>query len=192
MLREVSLSEDLERVAALAELYTDGEERLTGILASEPYPGRRAYLCAFERHGGPRVWLVLDGEGTPIEDRAAVRDAASIAAVCETAAEVAAGGDLEGLRSRLLSLRLSEQPPGIEEAEAAALELEHTVGVPPRLASQSYLDEVGVATRRLEQALGEYGPSPFAEAMKAAVGAVESLVGEVEAHLKRPLARVEG
>ncbi len=191
MLRKVSLSEDLERVAALAELYTEAGERLTGVVASEPYPGRRAYLCAFERDGGRRAWLALDGDGQPLEDPAVVRDAASIAAVCETAGEVAAGGDLEGLRSRLLSLRLSEQPPGIEEAEAAALELERTVGVPPRLASQRYLDELGVATRRLEQALGEYGPSPFAEAMKEAVGAVESLVAEVEATYKRTPVRVE-
>ena len=162
MLRKVSLSEDLERVAALAELYTEADERLTGVVASEPYPGRRAYLCAFERDGGRRAWLALDGDGQPLEDPAVVRDAASIAAVCETAGEVAAGGDLEGLRSRLLSLRLSEQPPGIEEAEAAALELERTVGVrralPARGTSTSWGWRRAASSRR--SASTDLRPSP--------------------------------
>jgi hypothetical protein len=86
-----------------------------------------------------------------------------------------------------VTLRLTESPPGIEEAEAAARALEHAIGSPPRVASPKYLDEVGAATRRLELALGGNGASPFAEAMKQGVAAVEALSSEVESSYKRPL-----
>jgi hypothetical protein len=107
--------------------------------------------------------------------------------MCELAEESAGGGDLSDLRGRLLSLRLTENPSGIDEAEEAALALEAAVGSPPRVASAAYLDAVGTATRRLERALGE-GGSPFAEAMRQATGAVEELTRDVEARYKRPLA----
>ena len=56
---------------------------------------------------------------------------------------------------------MTEQPDGIEEAEAAALALEQAIGAPPSVASPAYLDEVGAATRALERALGDHA-SPFA------------------------------
>ena len=43
------------------------------------------------------------------------------------------------------------------------------------------LDEIGVATRRLEQELDPGGASPFAAALKSAQGAVQELQREVEA-----------
>jgi hypothetical protein len=107
--------------------------------------------------------------------------------MCELAEESAGGGDLSELRARLLSLRLTENPSGIEEAEEAALALEAAVGSPPRIASAAHLDAVGAAARRLERALGE-GSSPFAEAMRFSMGAVEELTREVEARYKRALA----
>jgi hypothetical protein len=81
---------------------------------------------------------------------------------------------------------MRENPPGIDEAEEAALALEHVVGAPPRLATPALLDEIGVATRRLELALGTSGGSPFAEAMKAGTSTVEALVTEIEAQYKAP------
>ena len=60
-----------------------------------------------------------------------MRDAVAILALCELAAETAAGGDLDDLRSQLAALRLTENPPGIEEAEQAALELQQVLGAPP-------------------------------------------------------------
>ena len=48
------------------------------------------------------------------------------------------------LRSQLAQVRMVEQPPGIEEAEEAALALERVIGAPPRVASPAYLDAVGV------------------------------------------------
>ena len=84
----------------------------------------------------------------PVDARDDVRDTASIVAMCELAADLAGGGDLEQLRTQLAQVRMVEQPPGIEEAEAAALALERVVGAPPRVASPAYLDEVGVADAR--------------------------------------------
>jgi hypothetical protein len=182
----VTLEEEFERAAERAARFAGEGEQLSGVLVAEPASTRRVYLCSYDGADG-RNWLALDGDGRPVLRRVDVRDAVSIAALCEIAVETAGGGDLEGLRSQLVALRLSEAPEGIEEAEEAALELERAVGAPPRVASPAWLDAVGVATLRLERALGQEAGSPFVEAMKGAVGAVESLAGEVERGYKRPL-----
>lgn len=181
----VTLADELERIARLASAHAAPGEPVSAVLAAEPAGGRRLYLCAFGDSADG--WLVLDEAGEPVAERATVREAASIAALCEVAVETAGGGDVEGLRSQLVALRLSEAPEGIEEAEAAALELERALGAPPRVASPGWLDAVGLATLRLERALGQAAGSPFAEAMKSAIGIVESLAGEVERGYRLPL-----
>ena len=177
----------MERVAELAKSFAGPGESLAGVLAAEPTAGERVYLCAFADEAGERTWLALDGDGAPISSRNVVREAASIAALCELAEETAGGGDLEELRGQLAALRVTENPPGIDEAEEAALALERTLGTPPRLATPAYLDAVGLATRRLEQALGENGASPFAAAMKGSIVAVDELTAEVEGRNKLEL-----
>src|SRR5919204_6498920 len=183
----MGLREELDGVAELAQRFAVPGETLAGILAAEPEPGGRVYLCAFADEAGARSWVALDAEGEPITSRAAVREAVSIAALCELAEETAAGGDVERLRADLATLRLTENPPGIEEAEAAALDLERVLGAPPRLATPSYLDAVGAATLRLEQTLGEGGASPFATALKQGLVAVDELAAEVEGRYKLEL-----
>ena len=182
----MALSDELDRVAEVAAAYAAPGEEVAGVLATEPGGGRRAYLCVFGADGS-RSWLALDGSGEPVASRASVREIASIAALCELAADAAGGGELEELRSQLATLRLTEDPQGIEVAEEAALELERTVGAPPRLATPRYLDAVGAATRKLELALGTAGSSPFAEAMKQGRAAVDALTLEVESSYKVPL-----
>jgi hypothetical protein len=182
----VSLSEELGRIASAATAFSGPGEIVAGVVAAEPSSGERIYLCAFEGETG-RSWLALDASGRPVESRALVREAVSIAALCELAGEMAGGGELEELRARLVGLRLTENPEGIEEAEEAALALEGAIGSPPRVATPGYLDEVGAATLRLEVALGTNGGSPFAEAMKQGVAAVEALTSEVEGTYKQPL-----
>jgi hypothetical protein len=182
----MDLVRDLERIAEIASTHAAEDEQLDGVLVAEPSPGERLYVCAYGSTIGARTWLAFDEGGNPVESRARVRDAVSITALCELAEETAGGGDLAELRSQLLSLRLTENPPGIDEAEAAALALESALAVPPRIASPAYLDAVGNATRRLEQALGNNG-SPFTNAMQTAIGSVESLTAEVEAAYKRTL-----
>jgi hypothetical protein len=182
----MGLEEELSGIARLAAPFAGSGEELSGVLAAEPAPGERVYLCAF-RGGEGRSWLALDEQGRQIERRSLVRDAASIAAMCEVAAETAGGGRLEELRGQLLELRMRGNPPGIDEAEEAALALERTVGAPPRLASPGLLDDIGTAARRLELVLAGDSPSAFAEAMKGAFGAVDGLVAEIEAGYKGEL-----
>jgi hypothetical protein len=177
----VSLAEELGTIAERAAALAGADETVAAVLPTEPHPGARLYLVAFHGAAAGRTWLALGGDGAEVAERAAVRDAVSIAALCEVAAETAAGGDLDELRARLAALRLTEAPQGIEEAEEAALELQRTIGAPPQLATPARLDEIGRATRRLEQALDPLAGSPFADAMRAASGAVAELTAEVEA-----------
>ena len=182
----MALGDELSRIAGVAAAHAAPGEELAGVVAGEPAPGRRAYLCAFSGNGG-RSWLALDAAGEPITSRAFVRELVSIAALCELAEDAAGGGELEELRSQLATLRLTEAPPGIEDAEEAALELERVVRLPPRIASPAYLDAVGAATRKLELALGSSSASPFAEAVKQGTPAVDALTLEVDTTYKVPL-----
>jgi hypothetical protein len=185
MLALVSLSDELDRIAASAVAFAEPDETLSGVLPAEPARGERVYLCAFEG-AADTSWIAFDGEGRPIQSRRLVREAASIAAICELAEEIAGGGDLDELSAQLVALRITENPPGIAEAEEAVRQLQQTLGAPPRVASAGRLDSVGAATRRLEQALGE-GGSPFGEAMKGAIEAVERVADDVVAHYKGAL-----
>ena len=179
------LRDDLDRAAAAAQRFARAGEKLTGVVPAEAEPGERTYLCAFVV-GEERTWLVLDEAGEPVTSRDAVRRTVSITAMCELAEESAGGGELAELRERLVALRMTESPPGIEEAEEAALALEQAIGAPPRLAEPAYLDRVGAATRRLEEALGPTSGSPFAEAMRSGLAPVEELTHDVESHYKLP------
>ena len=181
----MGLDDDLRRAAEAAAGQAEPGERVAAVLAAEPSAGLRVYLCAFGGGGG-RTWLAFDAAGVPVTSRSLVRETVSITALCEVAEETAGGGQLDELRQKLVALRLTENVPGIDDAEAAALALEATIGVPPRVATPAYLDAVGAAARRLEEALGD-ADSPFARAMASAWGSVESLTQQVESAYKREL-----
>ena len=181
----MAFTDDLRRVADAAIRYADAGEDLTGIVAAEPDAGRRVYLCSYTLDGH-RSWLALDDERRPVERRSVVRDAASIAALCEIAEEAAGGEGLDELAAQLTAIRQNDEPEGVVEAEQALEELRRTLGSEPLIASRTRLDELGTATRRLELALGE-GGSPFAEAMRAGMSSVDALTDDVERHYKRPL-----
>jgi hypothetical protein len=183
----VTLEEEIAAAARAAAGHADAGEELEGVVPSEPGRGTRVYLCAFRR-GEDQTWLALDQAGRPIGDRALVREAVSIAAMCELAEDCAGGGDIGELRARLVELRLTEDPEGIEEAEVAAAELQDAILPAPRLASVGYLDAVGLAAARLEHALGQVGASPFAEAMTSGMQAADELAAQVIRSYKAPLA----
>jgi hypothetical protein len=181
----MTVVEDVARIAEAAARYAAPGEALSGVLVVETL-GRRVYLCAFESAEG-RAWLAFDDAGEPLSERRLVREAASLAGMVEVAEESAGGGDLPELRARLAELRETDAPERIEEAEAAAASLAETLEPEPRVASGDYLDAIGSASRRLEQALGDSSASPFAATMQAALGSVEELADDVERNYKAPL-----
>ena len=141
------------------------------MLAAEPTPGVRGIPLRV------RDGRTASGRGSSstttarrCSTRRDVRDVVAITALCEIAEESAAGGDLDELLAQLVALRLTESPEGIDEAEEAVRALQQTIGTPPQLASPARLDEIGAATRRLEQALDPAAPSPFTAALKGAQG----------------------
>jgi hypothetical protein len=176
----MALVDDLEQAAEAAAAFGT----VTAVLPAEPR-GQRAYLVALGEDEA-REWVVLDAAYSPVGDRESVREAASIVVLCELAGELAGGGQLEELRTRLAEVRMTEQTPGIELAEEAALELERAIGAPPVVASAAYLDAVGTATKRLEESLGDYA-SPFANSLASSAGTVEAFVAEVESRQVVPL-----
>jgi hypothetical protein len=91
MLGEVGLSDDVTRIAAAAHAYARPGEEVVAVLAAEPGGSERIYLCAFELADGAQSWIALDDLGAPVASRKLVRDAASIAALCEIAEESVEG-----------------------------------------------------------------------------------------------------
>ncbi len=176
----MTLLDELEQIALAAVPYAPAGHGVSAVLAAEPYVGDRCYLCAFAAGDEERAWLVLDNAGRPVAERRRVRDVVTMAALCEIAVEAAAGGDLDALLARLVALRITEAPAGIDEAESAVRALQQTVGTPPQLATPDRLDAIGLAARRLELALDAAASSPFTAAMRGVQGVVDDLLAEVE------------
>ena len=182
-----ALLDELERIAGLAAAHADPGDRVSAVIPTEPSPGRRVYLCAFDGADGYRSWLAVDADGRPVTERRTLREAVTVAVMCEVATDAAGGGDLDVLIERLRELRETEAPPGIEVAEEAARSLRDVLAQPPQLASPARLDEIGLATRRLEQELDPTSASPFASAMRTSEAAVAELQREIEAGYRVPL-----
>jgi hypothetical protein len=184
---DVALADDLEAAGAHAAGHAGPDDVVSGILAAESSPGVRTYVCSFDGDDGLRSWLAVRADGSAVSERAELRAAVSIAAMCELATDAAGGGELDELLARLRELREREAPEGIEDAEAAAHGLRDVLGEPPQLASAARLDAIGAAARRLEQELSPNAPSPFVAAMRAAQGVVGELQREIEAGYLIPL-----
>ena len=82
----MALADDLERIAGSASLHGD----VAAVLAAEPADGMRAYVVALGTDEDRR-WVVLRDDGQAVTRREDVRDAASIVAMCELAADAAEG-----------------------------------------------------------------------------------------------------
>jgi len=177
----VALVDELERVGALAAAHAGAGDAVSGIIAAEPTVGHRVYLCSFDDADGRRSWLAIRDDGTAVTSRVELREAVSIAALCEVAVDAAGGGELDVLITRLGQIREQEAPPGIEDAEEAARFLRNALGDPPQLASPARLDAIGAATRRLERELDSTASSPFVAALQSSQDAVAELVREIEA-----------
>jgi len=179
----VALTDDLERTANAAQALAEPAERVSGVLAVEPQPGFRVYLCAYDSG----AWIALDDAANTVAEERLVRDAAQLAGLCEAAADIAGGGDLAELRARLRELAETDAPEGIEEAEAAAAAVADLLAEEPRVATTAFLDELGARSRRLEHALGTDSASPFGTAVQQALPAVEELAADVVRNYKGTL-----
>ena len=84
----MALEQDLRRIAERAAVYAEEGEDVAGIVPAEPASGFRLYVCAYGSENATG-WLVLDATGVPVAVRELVRDAVSIAALCEVAEEAA-------------------------------------------------------------------------------------------------------
>jgi hypothetical protein len=88
----VGLADDVVRIAAAAQAYASDGEEPVAVLPVEAAPGERLYLCAFAAGEEVGTWLALDDQGAPVTSRKRVRDATSIAALCEVAEESTGAG----------------------------------------------------------------------------------------------------
>jgi hypothetical protein len=183
----ILLVDELERIAGLAADHARPGDAVSAVIPTEPDPGRRVYLVAFDDADAYRSWLAIDDEGAAVTSRRELREAVTVAVLCEVASDAAGGGDLDALIARLQELRATDRPPGIEDAEEAALSLRAVLSQPPQLATPARLDEIGAATRRLEQELDPSVPSPFAAAMRSSEAAVAELQREIEGGYRVPL-----
>jgi hypothetical protein len=125
----VGLEQDLRRIAeAAARNAVEGED-VAGIVPAEPASGIRLYVCAYGSEDATS-WLVLDATGVAVSDRVLVRDAVSIAALCEVA-EDAAGVEPDSARiaspALLDELGAGAGPEVAEALKAAAGTVEELV-----------------------------------------------------------------
>ena len=81
----MALQDELAVAAERAAAFAEGDEHVDAVLATEPATGRRLYLCAFAA-GDRRTWLLLDDDA-PVTNRAVVREAVALAALCEIVGE---------------------------------------------------------------------------------------------------------
>ena len=145
-------------------------DAVSGVLATEPPAGTPRLRLLDRRRGRAREpGSPSTRTAAPVTSRVELRAAVSIAALCEVAADAAGGGDLDGLhRDASSSCASGRRRRGSRTRRRPRARLRDVVGEPPQLATRQRLDEIGVATRRLEQELEPGGASPFAAAMKAA------------------------
>ncbi len=112
----MALENDLRRIAETAARFASDGEEVAGIVPAEPASGIRVYVCAYA-DGEATSWLVFDATAVPVQDVQLVRDAVSIAALCELAEE-ATGAEPE--EARVASPALLDELGATGGAEVAA------------------------------------------------------------------------
>lgn len=118
----MALADDLQRIATAAHVEGD---RVAGVLAAEILDGSRVYLCGYESG----AWLALADDARPVHGRRTVHEAASLAAMCEVADDLAGidAGEPRLATTEYLDRVGSAVGPGLEQAlpsvEALAAEV---------------------------------------------------------------------
>ena len=153
------------------------------MLVAEPPALQRVYLCALRATGdedAPLGWVALDEHGAAIDDAHLVREAATVAALCETAEEAALAPQASALAAAATEA-LELVPAGgdalrstLERVRTAAAGLDETAsGL--RVARTAYVDRLGQQATELGSALAELRRA--AEALSASLSADGSDAG---------------
>jgi hypothetical protein len=158
----VTLEDDLERALHAAAGHARDDERPVAAMPSEPRPGMRVYLAAFDRGGEELAYVALDGDGGVVSDRALVRDAVSVLALAERAEEVAGAAAADELRDAFRAAAAALGEAGDVAGRAAAERVVAAVdGVAaeaagPRVATPGYLDRMAGRAAALAAAFEEF------------------------------------
>jgi hypothetical protein len=139
---------DTSRIEEIAAIAATHGTCPVAVLPMRTTAGDERFACAFPARERFR-WLVLDGAGAVIVDAVAIRDAAEVIAMCETAEEAAAAlAAVEAVAGLDVALPLAA---GFDDAglairamhEALAPLIAMPAGV--RVAEGAYLDRVAIA-----------------------------------------------
>ncbi len=136
---------DVETVALLAAAHGGGLP--AAVLPVRRLDGHQRFLCAFGEPESLR-WLLVEQDGAPVVERDAVREAAEVVAMCETAEETAAAlvaDDALPLLARALELaQLHGDAEAALAARATIEALEGLIEVVPgfRVAEPAYVDRI--------------------------------------------------
>jgi hypothetical protein len=165
---------DLAGAAAVALALADDDEEIAAVLPCDPRgDGELVFLCALRASDAEDLtgWLAIGADGAPVGSSDAVRRAASIVALCETAEEAAGVPEADSLLAAVQRSReLAGDVPGLADALAACERpaqalAEGATGV--RVASDAYVDGVGQQLLRLDAALITL--KPLAERISSAL-----------------------
>lgn len=130
----MALDEEVQRAAAAAAGLAAAGEAVEAVLPTEPTPGERIYLVAFAGEADvERTWVAVDDDGEPLTRRERVREAVSIAAICEVAEEVVPQ-ELLGPPPRLATPQYLDSL-GATQAEGLAGALQGAAGAVEELAN---------------------------------------------------------
>jgi hypothetical protein len=147
---------DLLRAAAVASGRAEPGESVVAVLSAAPFFGPVLYLCALRAgpEDAPLAWVAVDEAGGVVNDERLVREAASLAALCETAEEAAGvllADDVAHAAHAAIPLA-GDEHPAVKEAlrlvEHHARALSRLAGG-VRVATATYLDELADAARTL-------------------------------------------
>jgi hypothetical protein len=179
---------DVETVALLAARHGGG---MPAAVLPLQRLGNAFFLCAFAHAEGgaddPYRWLLVDGGGAPVTEPAAVRGAAEVVAMCETAEEAAAAlAADEALPLLRRALVVADEHADAEASLAARATieaLEDMVAVLPefRVADAVYVDRLAERANLVGDRF---------DLLKEAAGDVTARLGGVPGEPLEPLAQL--
>jgi hypothetical protein len=153
--------DDLVDAAAVAAGYSHEREQVAAVLPVELRAAGGVALCALRRDEDPAEvgWIAVGRDGRVVRRRDVVHDAASLAALCEAAADAALAADACEIaatagEAAARAARLPQLESALRDVERAAATIAASSdGL--RVARVAYVDELAPSVRALADAAGE-------------------------------------